>query len=318
MRAARARRARDAHLHLGHHRAAQGRDALAPEPRVDRDDRRRACAAAAPTRRGALVPAALAHRRADVHHPRPHHRRLRASTSPSRWRRSPTTSRRCSPPSSSACPASGRSSTPASPASSAEAAARAKASIAASAMRRRARAYSAARRRRASTPPPLLARSTRLADRLLFSQGEARHRPRPRAHLRERRRAHRAKEVLEFFAGPRSGRARGLRPVRGHRPHVSINRPGKQPLGTVGPPFPGVEVRIADGRRDPGARPQRLPRLLQGARGDRRGARRRLAPLGRPRRLRRARLPARSPAARRRSSSPPAARTSRPRTSRAP
>ena len=53
-----ARRPRHDHLHLGHHRAAQGRDALAPQHRVDRRepaavarlDRRRAASASASSR----------------------------------------------------------------------------------------------------------------------------------------------------------------------------------------------------------------------------------------------------------------------------
>ena len=62
-----ARHARHGHLHVGHHRTAQGRDALAPQRRVDRrglpaDARRRARGLP-----GGLVPADGAHRRAHVH-----------------------------------------------------------------------------------------------------------------------------------------------------------------------------------------------------------------------------------------------------------
>ena len=92
---------------------------------------------------------------------------------------------------------------------------------------------------------------------------------------------------------------------------VSVNRPERQKIGSVGQPIPGVAVRIADdGRCSPGA--PDLPRLLARRDGDQgRLHRRRLV---RHRRHRRARrrgfLP--SPAGRRRSSSPRAARTSRP------
>ena len=97
---------------------------------------------------------------------------------------------------------------------------------------------------------------------------------------------------------------------------TSFNFPGATQLRLRRPPAPRRRGQDRRRRRDPRARPQRVPRLLQGARGDRRDAHRRLAALGRPRRVRRRRLPVRSPAARRRSSSPPAARTSRRRTSR--
>ena len=68
------RRRGDLHLHLGHDRTAQGGDAHPRQPELDvgpggRPGRRR------PVRPAAVVPAAVAHRRADVHHP--HRRRGR-------------------------------------------------------------------------------------------------------------------------------------------------------------------------------------------------------------------------------------------------
>ena len=42
---------------------------------------------------------------------------------------------------------------------------------------------------------------------------------------------------------------------------TSVNLPGQNKLGTVGRPFPGVEVKIAEGRRDPRARPQHHARI---------------------------------------------------------
>ena len=62
--------------------------------------------------------------------------------------------------------------------------------------------------------------------------------------------------------------------------------------GTTGRAIPGCEVRARRGRRGDLSGRQRVPRLPQRARQDRRGARRRrLAPLGRHRRDRRRRLP---------------------------
>lgn len=54
-----------------------------------------------------------------------------------------------------------------------------------------------------------------------------------------------AKEILEFFASldiivrEVYGQSEGTGPT-------SVNRPGKTKLGTVGPPYPGVEVKIAE------------------------------------------------------------------------
>ena len=147
-------------------------------------------------------------------------------------------------------------------------------------------------------------------------QAEAGARPRPGAHLCVTGAAPIAPEVLEFFAGLDLAGPRGLRPVRGQRAdHV-------QPAGhdqhrqRRSAALPGVEVKHRRRRRDPRARPERVPRLLQGSRGDRRDAD---ATAGSTRAISARSTPTAfctSPAARRRSSSRPAARTSRRRTSR--
>ena len=79
---------------------------------------------------------------------------------------------------------------------------------------------------------------------------------------------------------------------------------------------PGLRGEDRRRRRDPGARPQRLPGLLQERGGDPRDPGRRLAAHRRHRRRSTPTATSRSPAARRTSSSPPGARTSPPRTSR--
>jgi long-chain acyl-CoA synthetase len=99
-------------------------------------------------------------------------------------------------------------------------------------------------RMRGEPLPPELAIQHRIADRLFFSKVK-------RAIGLDRARAcvsgaaPVAKEVLEFFTGldlvvhEVYGQSENTGPT-------SYNRPGKVKLGTVGPPFPGVEVRIAD------------------------------------------------------------------------
>ena len=64
----------DVHLHLRHHRPAEGGDAQPQEPHVHRQ---RLGGDHGDGARGllAVLPAAVAHRRADVHHARAHHRR---------------------------------------------------------------------------------------------------------------------------------------------------------------------------------------------------------------------------------------------------
>ena len=91
---------------------------------------------------------------------------------------------------------------------------------------------------------------------------------------------------------------------------TSVNRPGRNKIGTVGQPLPGVSLRIAEDGEILIKGPNVFPGYWHNPEAtDRDPGRRGLAALGRPGRARRRGLPARSPAARRRSSSPPAART---------
>ena len=112
------RRPRHDHLHLGHHRPPQGRDAHQPQRGVDR----RAPAGVVrlePGRHrrqaGRVVPADGPHRRADDVHYQLAAAGYEVTTCPDAVACSPPTSARCSPTSCSACPGCGRSSTPASP-----------------------------------------------------------------------------------------------------------------------------------------------------------------------------------------------------------
>ena len=67
-------------------------------------------------------------------------------------------------------------------------------------------------------------------------------------------------------------------------PVVSFTRPERNIIGTVGEPIPGVEARIARGRRDPRSRAGTVRGLLAERGGDgRRDRRRRLVPHGRSR-----------------------------------
>ena len=90
-----------------------------------------------------------------------------------------------------------------------------------------------------------------------------------RASADQRRRADRATTCSSSSPSLDIADPRGLRPVRGHRPDDVQPARARRKLGTVGPALPGVEVQDRRRRRDPGQGPERVPRLLQGARGDR-------------------------------------------------
>ena len=101
-----------------------------------------------------------------------------------------------------------------------------------------------------------------------------------------------ARDIAEFF------HAAGILLLEGYGltetcPALTFNRPDRYKFGSVGQALSGVELKIADRRRDPGPRRQRRhPRLLQAARGDPGGVRaRRLVPHGRHRPHRRGRVP---------------------------
>ncbi|RMG93680.1 MAG: long-chain fatty acid--CoA ligase [Deltaproteobacteria bacterium] len=97
---------------------------------------------------------------------------------------------------------------------------------------------------RGSTPPVGLALQYRLAKRLVFDKlrpalglGRVRHCVSGAAPI--------APEILEFFMGLDLP----IREVYGQSEDcgpTSLNVPGRTRIGTVGPPFPGVDVRIAD------------------------------------------------------------------------
>ena len=97
---------------------------------------------------------------------------------------------------------------------------------------------------------------------------------------------------------------------------ATISTPEDFKFGTIGKPFPGCEVKIADDGEILVKGPNVFQGYYKNEEATARDDRRRLAPHRRHRRDRRGRLPSRSPAARRTSSSPPAARTSPRRTSR--
>ena len=138
---------------------------------------------------------------------------------------------------------------------------------------------------------------------------------RPAAHADLGRRPARAgdRRVLRRLRHPHP---RGLRPHRVHD-RGDDQHAGALPLRHGRPGVPRLRAAARGGRRAADPLRDRLRRLLQGAGGDRRRARRgRLAPHGRRRPRSTPTASSASPTARRTSSSPPAARTSRRRTSR--
>ena len=129
--------------------------------------------------------------------------------------------------------------------------------------------------------------SSRVADRLVYAKMRERLGGRLRTPISGG--APLAKEIAEFFD------AVGIRILEGYgltecTTAATTNTPERYRFGTVGPALPGIELRIAeDGELL--IRGARSSRLLQGARGDRRGARRgRLAAIGRHRDDRRGRV----------------------------
>ena len=142
--------------------------------------------------------------------------------------------------------------------------------------------------REGKRPGPLLAAQHRIADRQVLSK--IRGLFGGRLTLAVTGAAPINPEILEFFD------AAGVLVLEGWgmtetSTAATIATPEDFKMGTVGRPFPGCEIKIADGRRDPRQGPEHLPGLLQERRGDARDPRRRLAAHGRHRRVRRRRLP---------------------------
>ncbi len=201
----------------------------------------------------------------------------------------PTTSRRCSRPCSSACRGSGRSSTPASSHKLGAVDRREEAARRLGAQASCARGQRASRSRRSRCRARSRC-STRSRNKLVISQAQARARLRSRARADLRRGADRARRA-RVLRQPRPADPRGLRPVRGHRPDVVQPAAARRSSAPSVRRCPASRCKIAEDGEILVTRPERVPRLLQGARGDRRDAEGRLAVLRRSRRVRRGRLP---------------------------
>ena len=141
--------------------------------------------------------------------------------------------------------------------------------------------------------------------------------PRSRAALRDLGRRRSPCDTLEFFLGPRHPDPRGLRDERVHRADDLRHCPAATAPASAGFALPGTELTHRAGRRDPDARPARLPGLLTRTRQatarpstPRAGCTPATSATSTPR------ASCESPTARRSCSSPRAARTSRRRSSR--
>ena len=102
---------------------------------------------------------------------------------------------------------------------------------------------SAALRREGRSLPPLLAVQHRLADRLVYSKVKERLGGRLRFGISGA--APISVEILDFFATLDILILEGYGLTESSS-GCSVNRPSRYRFGTVGPPLPGVEVRIAD------------------------------------------------------------------------
>ena len=169
-------------------------------------------------------------------------------------------------------------------------------------------------RARGQGPGPLLALQHRIADKQVLSKirglfgGKLKLAVTGAAPINP--------EILEFFD------ASGVLILEGWgmtetSTAATIATPDDFKFGTIGKPFPGCEVKIADDGEILAKGPNIFQGYYKNPEATARDARRRLAAHGRHRRVRRRRLPEDHRAARRTSSSPPGARTSPRPTSRA-
>ncbi len=267
-------RRRDDHLHLGHHRPPEGRDADAPATSTSLTVN----AVEGPARGGRDA-------------------RARAPCCSCRWRTCSRASSRCSSiaarcdhrahaghqgPAAGPRRRSGRRSSSPSPACSRRSTTRAS------------RRPSRAARGRSSTGPPSAAiaysraldtpSGPSLALRLQHKVADVLVLSKLRAALGGQvgvgdlgRRARSVSGSGHFYRGV------GLKVLEGYgltetTAPATVNLPDRTKIGTVGPPLPGTAVRIAAGRRDRDPGPPRVRRLPPEPGRDRRGVRRRLVP----------------------------------------